>query len=352
MSEILRTAIIGLGPCTPGKGGGHSFAYSHGWGVAACPDLRLVAGVSRTPKNVADFCAEFPGCKGYADYREMMRVEKPDLVSICAFPNDREAMVTAALDAGARGVWIEKPFATSLGAAQRMMAHARQKKARLFVNHQRRYGAPFEWFRDAARQKKIGELISVDIVQHWGGLMNFPPHLIDAALFAIGSSPAVKMFAGVDWSTVGDYQGTPVEVHSLAAVHFADGVRLTIETGSLEPVRWPVLRAHGTEGFAELHMDVKPGMQSVFRARYAGEPATVSPPTNEHFHHTEDIAFYMKRAAADVAGALLKGSATRIDVEEAYRGLEILMGIFESARTSRVVTFPLKTGEATPFAAR
>lgn len=271
----------------------------------------------------------------------MLRKERPDLVSICAFPPDREEMVIAALEAKVRGIWIEKPFAVSLGAARRMMPAAQKQGVRLFVNHQRRYGKPFEWMREAVQKKQIGDLIGIDIMQPGGCLLNFGPHLVDAVLFFLGDRKAEMVFGAVDMNGAGKHQGTPVETKVLATIHFSGGVRVTIEIGQRTCSMLPILRAHGTEGFAELHLEAKPDMQSVFRARLKNNPGVVNPPTNEHFHHSEDMALYMKRAAMDIARALLQGMPTRIDADEAWRGLEILMGIYESDRRRQMVNLPL-----------
>lgn len=345
MPNPLRSVIIGCGPNTPGKGGSHSFAYCHGYAYQACPDTRLAAAASRNPRNVADFVAEFGGIHGYQDYREMLAKEHPDLVSVCAFPPDRETMVMAAMEAGAKGVIIEKPFALSMGVARRLMKVALERKIRLFVNHQRRYGKPFEWLRTAVVEKQIGELVAFDIAQPGGNLMNFGPHLVDAALFCLEQRRAERVLAAVDVSQVGDYQGVKTEAQLIATVHLSDGVRLTVEAGKQTCRKVPILRAQGTDGFAELHCDVPAGNRSIFRARYAGETSIANPATNEHFHHSEDGALYMKRAVVDVARAMRTGSAARIDAEEGLRGLEILMAIFESARLRRMVNLPLAQEE-------
>ena len=347
---MLRCAIIGCGKGTPGKGGSHSFAYAHGWAIQATPGLALVAAASRDAENVAAFTTEFSGCKGYQDYQAMLREAKPDLVSVCAFAPEREPMVMAALEAGAKGVWIEKPFALSLGAAKRMMDAAAKRGARLFVDHQRRYGKPFEWFRDAAATR-IGELLSVDVMQPGGNFLNFGPHLVDAALFALGPDRlATGIFGAVDWSAVREWQGVKQEKQLLGTVHLSDGTRLTIEAGAHGCPKLPVLRANGTLGFAELHLNPAKDGQSIFRARYAGEAGITSPATNEHFHHSEDGALYMKRAAADILAALQNGTPTRIDASEGYRGLEIIMGIYESAKQRRLLTPPIAADSFPCFA--
>jgi predicted dehydrogenase len=337
----LRCGIIGCGPGTAGKGGAHSISYAHGWAIGRVPGMKLVAAVSRDRKNVEDFCAEFAGCAGYTDYRTMLGAERLDLVAVCAFPPSREEMVLAAIEAGARGVVIEKPVAVGLGAARRMMDAAAKTGCRLFVNHQRRYGKPFEWWRDSVAEKAIGDLEEISIAQPFGNFMNFGPHLVDAALFALGPKrKAVRAIGALDLTDVGDFQGTKTETQMLSSTHFDDGVRLTIEVGNRTCGRLPVLRANGTRGFAELRLDPLEGEGGVFR-KMGADGGLLSPTTNEHFHHSEDGALYVHRAYEDIRRALTDGAATRIDAIEAVRGLEIIIAAYESARLGRMLDFPV-----------
>ena len=328
---MTTTAIIGLGPNTPGKGGAHSISYLHAAAYQACDGFELVGACSRTQKNVDDFCAEYPTAKGYLDYHLMLDGLRPEMVSVCAFAPDREAMVNAALDCDVKGVIIEKPFALTLDAAERMMAKADVCGARLFVNHQRRYGKPFEAFRDAATQ--VGDLLSIDVIQPFGNILDFGSHLIDTALFVLGKERQVhNLFAAVDWNDAREWQGTKVESRSLATVYFNDGVRLTYEAGNNPIVKHPLLRLNGSQGFAELHLEPAADAPNVFRAKLAGRADIVSLDSTEHIHHSEDPDLYMKRAVADVHKAMTEGAETRIDASEAYRGMQIMMGIYESAK--------------------
>ena len=337
----LRCGIIGCGPSTKGKGGAHSISYAHGWAIQRVSGMKLVAAVSRAPQNIEDFCAEFAGCAGYTNYRAMIEGEKLDLVAVCAYPPLREEMVLAAIAAGAKGVVIEKPMAMGLGAARRMRAAAEKAGCRLFVHHQRRYGKPFEWWRDAVLGKEIGDLEEISIAQPFGTFMNFGPHLVDAALFAMGPNrKAVRAIGAMDLTAVGDYQGTRVETQMLSSTHFDDGVRLTIEVGKRTCGRLPVLRANGTHGFAELRLDPLEDEAGVFR-KLGVNGALVSPCTNEHFHHSEDGTLYVHRAYEDFHRALTAGAPTRVDACEAIRGLEIIIASYESARLGHMIDFPV-----------
>lgn len=336
----IRCAVIGCGSSAPGKGGAHSIGYAHGWAIGQVPELKLVSAADRVKQHVDDFCVEFPGCTPYSDYRAMLEREKPDLVVVSAFPPFREEMVMAAQEVRARAVVIEKPMAMGLGAARRMLAVAASTGCRLFVNHQRRYGKPFEWWRDAVARKEIGDLEGIDIAQPGGTFMNFGPHLMDAALFAIGAErKPVRAIGALDLTASEDYQGTKGEAQLHASVHFDDGTRLTIEAGRQTCSQLPVLRANGTQGFAELRLEPMSGEGCVFR-KVSGA-GVVSPVTNEHFHHSENRTLYFHRAYLDIENALRTGAPTRIDAGEALRGLEIIMAAYESARLHRMVGFPL-----------
>ena len=344
MTSKLQMAIIGCGASTPGKGANHSIGYAHAWACNACEATELVAVADIVKKNSADFAEEFSGTKEFSDYNIMLNEVGPDLVSICAFPPDHEAMVIAALEAGAKGVWVEKPFALSLDAAKNMMAAAKAHKARLFVNHQRRYGKPFEWLRRAAQDGSIGDVVSFDITQPFKGFINFGPHLVDSALFCFGNRRAEYVLAAVDMSEPGGYKAMDMKIENqlIATVHFDDGVRLTIESGENACGKLPILRLNGTDGFAELHFDLASKDKSIFHARFVGQPNMVNPGTDEHFHHNNDPLVYMKRAMEDIAAALTRGTATRIDDDEAYRNTEIIMAIYESARLNRIISLSLE----------
>jgi predicted dehydrogenase len=204
------------------------------------------------------------------------------------------------------------------------------------VNHQRRYGKPFEAFLDAS--KNIGELLSVDITQPMANVLDFGPHLVDAALYVMGKErQAVSVFAAVDQSDPGQWQGISTESQLLGTAHFNDGSRILMEAGKDHCGKLPILRVNGSLGFAELHLEPAPDVTNVFRACLAGSSEITSLETSEHFHHSEDPALYMKRAVKDIRDALNTGIETRIDASEACRGIEILLGFFESAKSGKLL---------------
>lgn len=339
---MIRAAIIGTGRGGQGRAGRHSIGYAHAEAMRRSGGrVKLVAAAARTPASAAAFSAEFPEAKLYPDYRDMLAAEKPVLVSVCAFPDAREEMVLAAIKAGARLVWAEKPFAASAASAKRMLAAAENAGARIFVGFQRRYGAPFEAAAEAIRGGKIGRLESAHIVHPGMGFPDFGPHLMDAALGWLAPARPVAAFAGIRWSADKRHQGDPVEEQLLGTVHFDDGARLVVESGAQAAKRAPILRADGDRGFLELVLSPDPGGSGVLRGVSMDAGKIACAVSGENFHHgTTDTNVYFDRLLLDIARTHETGGATRVDAVNALAGVEIMEAWATSARENRVVEWP------------
>jgi predicted dehydrogenase len=124
MMAELKAAVVGTG----GAGRLHAAAYASGAAT------KLVAVVSGDKARAEGLAAEFDSdARGYVSVEEMLRVERPDVVSVATLEWDHEAPVLAALASGAH-VLCEKPMAHTLAASERMVAAAIQAGRQLGVN--------------------------------------------------------------------------------------------------------------------------------------------------------------------------------------------------------------------------
>ena len=102
--------------------------------------------------------------RSYADYHKMLDGERLDLVCVCPrWTDQREAMVTACLDAGC-SIYCEKPFATTLDEADRMLAAADRAGAKIAVAHQGVYLRQTQQIKEQLKRGAIGELIEMRAV--------------------------------------------------------------------------------------------------------------------------------------------------------------------------------------------
>ncbi len=141
--------------------------YGHGldtvWKVFDSIELVALADPDRAGREGAQ--ARLGVAKGYADYREMLAREKPDLVSVCPRHLDQRAeMVVAAAQAGCH-IYLEKSFAPNLEDADRMVRAVQASGVKLQIAHQMRC-TPF--LLTAARKVRDGEIGDVQEVRGRG----------------------------------------------------------------------------------------------------------------------------------------------------------------------------------------
>jgi predicted dehydrogenase len=137
--------------------------FGHEWDAAwtAFPNVTVVAVADPDPAGRAKALARSHARKGYADYREMLSAEKPDIVTIAPrWPDQRVAMVTAAAEAGAH-ILVEKPFARSLEDADRMVAVAERRGVKVQVGHTARAMSVTQAVRTLLREGRLGDLMEI-----------------------------------------------------------------------------------------------------------------------------------------------------------------------------------------------
>ena len=125
---------------------GHTGRGNFGHGIgdvwSVFPQAEVVAVADPDPEGRAAAKDRTGASRAYADYRELLAAEKPDIVSICPRHTDqRLEMVTAAAEAGCH-IYLEKPFAGSLTDADGMSAAIRKAGVKVQLAHQMRM-SPF-----------------------------------------------------------------------------------------------------------------------------------------------------------------------------------------------------------------
>ena len=111
----LRVAFIGAG----------GIAGAHMNYLSKMEDVELVSAADVVMENVEKRCEEFSIGEAFTDYKKMLRVVKPDAVSVCT-PNGMHAPCSIdALNSGAH-VIVEKPLAMNAREGNRMLAAAKK----------------------------------------------------------------------------------------------------------------------------------------------------------------------------------------------------------------------------------
>jgi predicted dehydrogenase len=137
----LRVLVVGCG----NMGASHATAYH------TLDGFELVGLVS-TGQSKHVLNAQLGG--GYAvfeDYTEALQRTRPDAICISTYPDTHEEFAVRALDAGCH-VFLEKPLATTLAGAERVVAAARQAGKQVLVGYILRVHPSWTRFVEEARQ--------------------------------------------------------------------------------------------------------------------------------------------------------------------------------------------------------
>ena len=99
---------------------------------------------------------------GYADYRTMLAKSGADLVAVCPRHADQHRdMILAAIDAGAKGIYVEKPFVRTPREADEVLAACSKSGAKVAVAHRNRYHPVLGVIEKLIADKQIGRVLEI-----------------------------------------------------------------------------------------------------------------------------------------------------------------------------------------------
>lgn len=149
--------------------------YGHGEDTVwlKIPQARIIAVADADPKGLAEEAKKLGGVKAYADYRTMLAEAKPDIAAICPrHIHEHRDMIVAAIEAGVKGIYVEKPFVRTLAEADEIVRLCAEKGVRLAIAHRNRYHPVLEVVKQLVAAGEIGELKEVRVrgkQDHRGG---------------------------------------------------------------------------------------------------------------------------------------------------------------------------------------
>lgn len=133
----LRTFVMGLGQ----MGRSHALAYH------ADPGFEIVGLANRSPVERPDALAHYPMLDGF----EAGLALKPDLVSINTYTDSHADLAIRAMEAGAH-VFVEKPLASTVEDARRVVAAAHRTGRKLVIGYILRHHPSWIEFIRLARE--------------------------------------------------------------------------------------------------------------------------------------------------------------------------------------------------------
>ncbi|HCN29171.1 MAG TPA: 3-chlorobenzoate-3,4-dioxygenase [Verrucomicrobiales bacterium] len=361
----LRVAVIGH----TGRGN-----FGHGLDTMwkDVPGVTVVAVADADVKGLAAAQAKLETGRGFTDYRRMLAETKPDIVAIGPRHIDQHhTMSLASIEAGARGIYMEKPFCRTLREADEIVAACARSGAKLALAHRNRYHPVLPVLADLLRQGKIGRVLEYRArgkEDARGGPLDLwvlGCHLFNLIHFFAGEArtcsatvlqegrPVTAADLSEGAEGVGPLAGN--EVH--ARFEMADGLPAFFDSVQNAGVRDTGFGVQiiGTEGVLDLRVDAEPLAHwragSPFRP-IASSSAGWIPVTSGGPGVPEPVKDIRKQVgghlapALDLIAAIQEGREPLCSAADGRHALEMTAGVFESHRQKGArISLPLKERE-------
>jgi UDP-N-acetyl-2-amino-2-deoxyglucuronate dehydrogenase len=339
----FRVALVGCG----------RIAGNHFDAIAKVDGL-LVSAVCDTVEERARAVGERLGVPWFTDYATMLREAACEIVTVATPSGLHPEHGILAAQAG-KHVISEKPMAISLAAADALVQACDDAGVRLFVVKQNRLNPPIQLLRRAIDKGRFGRIYVANTTVRWtrpqeyydqapwrgtwaydgGAFMNQASHYVDLMQWLIGPVKSVmaktatlarKIEAEDTGIAVLEFESGAVGCIEVTMLTFPRNLEGSItilgETGTVKIGGTAVNKVEQWQ-FADYDDDDK-----------KIEAATTAPPNVYGFGHEG----YYRNVLA-----VLRGQATPdTDGRSGRTSLELILGIYESARTGTNVAFPLK----------
>jgi predicted dehydrogenase len=143
MSTPLKVLVVGCG----NMGSSHAKAYQ------ADPGFDLVGLVDHAPAPRHALAAALGGVAEFDQFEPALAATRPDCVAICTYPDTHAALTLRAFEAGCHA-FVEKPVATTVAEAERVVAEAKRSGRTLVVGYILRHHP--SWLRFIELAQSLG----------------------------------------------------------------------------------------------------------------------------------------------------------------------------------------------------
>jgi predicted dehydrogenase len=364
MPGNYRVAVIGR----TGRGN-----YGHGLDTVwqQIPNVQIVAVADENDQGRAAAQKRLGAKNAYADYRDMLKKERPQIVSVAdRFLDQHRDMVVACAEAGA-SVFLEKPMCRTLAEADEVVAACEKCHVKLAIAHQTRYSPRLQRIKEMIADGRLGELMELrgrgkeDSRAGGQDLMVLGTHIMDLMRFVAGDAHWCYARAGVvekdrvrpatkaDVREGGEGMGPILGDHLTAMYGFDKGVVGHFSTQKVsraagERDRFQ-LQIYGSKGVIQVTTGSMPAAHFLAdpgwfpgRSRAPWQEITsagVGKPETVKDGGLGQGNIWIVR---DLIEAIEKDRQPRGSMYDGRAALEMILAVYESHRTRGTVEVPLK----------
>lgn len=331
-------------------------AHFHAKAIQAMSGGRVVACFNQNPEKGRAFAAEY-GCRSYDSLDQLLSDPEVQIVTICTPSGAHREPALAAARAG-RHVVVEKPLEITLERCDDIIRACDEAGVKLCTIFPSRFSAANQALKDAVDSGRFGRVTLGDMYVKWwrtqeyydgggwrgtwaldggGAFMNQAIHNVDLLCWLMGDVVEISGYTG----TLA-HERIEVEDVGVACLKFQSGALGVMEATT---AAWPGMlkrtEIHGSRGSVIVEQDSilkwefadsRPSDAELL-SRLGGGSATTGGAADP-----KAISFVgHQMQLQDFVEAIAEGRAPRVDGREGRRSVEVILALYQAAKTGASV---------------
>ena len=300
-------------------------------------ESELVAVVSRDQGRADEFVRKHSARRAYTRYDQLLSDPEVQVVAIHT-PNALHADQAIAAARAGKHVLCDKPMATSVADAKRVLDECSKAGVRLGINFQTRYHACFLEARRLIQADALGEvqLVEVEVsnggspLRNWrtepelaglGTINNIGVHAYDLLRFLLGAEIT-------EVSTLTDVGRKPeLEVMAISLFRFSNGAMAYANANQAYPNNLPEITVYGSKGRITASNVTRPWMDGEMRVLVDSDEKVTKESSQDCY----------RRVIDDFNHAVLEKREPHATGEDGLRSVQLTDAMARSAREGRTV---------------
>jgi predicted dehydrogenase len=296
-----------------------------------------IAGIGEENEKKGKDFAQRHGIRYFKDYGDMLSDKSVDAVLICS-ANSKHAKMTIDAAKAKKHIIVEKPIATTIEDAQKMIDACKENKVKLMVSFPVRYAPPIRRMKEIVDNGKLGEIIGISATNHgtmpggWfiekslsggGAIMDHTVHVVDILRWMLKSE--VKEVYAKMGTLIHDI---PVEDCGLILMKFENEIFATLDASWSRPKSFPTwgdvtFEIAGTKGSMNVDTFAQHGML------YSDEIAY-----SKNLYWGDDMDYLMLK---DFVRCIHDDMPEPVTGKDGLEALRVALMAYESVKKDKVV---------------
>lgn len=307
---------------------------THAAAYLRCPKTQIIAACDVDQEKLHKFAERYPVKNLYSDFRCMLKNERIDIISICTLSDTHYEIVKeiVKLKYPPLAIFCEKPIASTLEQAKKMIDLCATNNIILAINHVRRWDGHYKKIRDLIASGKIGKIQNA-VFYYSAGLANIGTHVFDTMGYLFGEVAEVE----ADYVSVNKKDKDPTVS---AKIWFKSGFCCQLIGSDVNNYLMFELDIFGAKG----------RLRSLSNGEYLYYYSALPSRKYSKYKELDTIGVKvdfndnqrMLDAIKDITDCIKNRKMPRCSGKDGFKALEITAAVYESLKTRKIVSLPVK----------